>query len=38
MYPGLDFDREELATVMRQTYDELIAFVTTPAFVALTIT
>jgi hypothetical protein len=35
MYPGLDFDREELAAVMRQTYDELIAFVTTPAFVAL---
>jgi hypothetical protein len=31
-YPGLDFGRDELTAVMRKTYDELIDFVTTPAF------
>jgi hypothetical protein len=31
-YEGLDFGRAELARVMRETYDDIIAFVTTPAF------
>lgn len=35
MYPGLDFDRDELSRVMREYYDDLIAFITTPAFRAL---
>jgi hypothetical protein len=35
MYAELNFDRDELSTVMRTTYDELIAFVTTPAFRAV---
>jgi hypothetical protein len=34
-YPGLDFGPEELARVMRETYDQLIDFATTPAFRAL---
>ena len=34
-YPGLDFSQAELAAAMRQTYDELIAFVATPEFRAL---
>jgi len=34
-YPGLDFDREDLSAAMRQNYDRLIAFVTTPEFKAL---
>lgn len=34
-YPGLDFDREELSAAMRQNYDRIIAFVTTPEFKAL---
>ena len=34
-YPGLDFGPAELSWVMRSTYDELIAFVTTPAFKAM---
>lgn len=34
-YPGLDFGRDELSAVMRKTYDELIGFITTPAFRAL---
>jgi hypothetical protein len=35
MYSNLDFDREELSKVMREHYDELIAFITQPAFRAL---
>ena len=35
MYPNLDFDREELMRVMRQGYDDLIAFITQPAFRAV---
>jgi hypothetical protein len=35
MYSGLDFTREELSAVMREAYDELIDFVTTPAFKAI---
>lgn len=31
-YPGLSFTRTELAAAMRTTYDELIAFVSQPAF------
>ena len=31
-YSTLAFDREELAQAMRETYDELIDFVTTPEF------
>jgi hypothetical protein len=31
-YPGLDFGRDELSAVMRKTYDEIIGFITTPAF------
>lgn len=31
-YEGLDFARTELMSVMRETYDEIIAFVTTPEF------
>lgn len=34
-YRGLDFGPEELSTAMRQAYDEIIEFVTTPAFKAL---
>jgi hypothetical protein len=33
-YEGLDFGREELMRVMRQTYDDIIAFVTTAGFAA----
>ncbi|MGW8500234.1 hypothetical protein [Streptomyces sp. CLCI03] len=32
MYPGLDFNQAELASVMRKNYDDLIEFVTSPAF------
>lgn len=32
MYHALDFDRDELSAAMRQAYDELIAFITTPQF------
>src|SRR5436190_20293634 len=35
VYPGLNFDREELSAVMRSTYDEIIDFITTPAFRAV---
>jgi|SRR5215211_1075491 len=35
MYPGLDFNQEELSAVMRRTYDEIIEFITTPAFKAV---
>jgi hypothetical protein len=35
MYAGLDFGREELAAVMRSTYDELIEFISTPEFKAV---
>src|SRR5262245_38113954 len=35
IYPGLAFGKSELAAAMRQTYDELIAFVTQPAFQAV---
>lgn len=31
-YEGLDFGRAELARAMRKTYDDIIAFVTTPEF------
>lgn len=34
-YPGLDFGQEELLRIMRETYDELIAVVTAPAFRAM---
>lgn len=34
-YPGLDFDRKELARVMRENWDDLIAFAITPAFNAV---
>lgn len=34
-YDGLAYDRSELAAAMRRTYDELIDFVSTPAFGAL---
>ncbi|MBO6602034.1 hypothetical protein [Rhodophyticola sp.] len=34
-YDGLAYDRDELARVMRATYDEIIDFVTTPEFKAL---
>jgi hypothetical protein len=34
MYPGLDFSREELSAAMREAYDDLIDFVTSPAFKA----
>ncbi|MCF3145767.1 hypothetical protein [Streptomyces platensis] len=34
-YPGLDFGQAELSAVMRETYDELIEFVTEPAFKAI---
>jgi hypothetical protein len=34
-YPGLPFDRQELSLIMRQTYDELIEFVTTLEFRAI---
>ncbi len=34
-YPNLSYSREELAKVMRVTYDELIDFVTTPEFRAI---
>lgn len=34
-YPGLAYGKSELAAAMRQTYDELIAFVTQPAFQAV---
>ena len=33
-YDGMDFGRDELYGIMRTTYDELINFVTTPAFKA----
>ena len=35
MYDGFDFDREELSSVMRTTYDELIEFIRQPAFRAI---
>jgi hypothetical protein len=35
MYPGLDFDKEELTAVMRQNYDEIIEFILTPEFVSV---
>ncbi len=35
MYPGMDFGREELAEVMRKNYDDIIDFVTQPAFKAI---
>jgi hypothetical protein len=35
IYPGLAYGKSELAAAMRQTYDELIAFVTQPAFQAV---
>lgn len=35
MYVNLEFDREELSRVMRKTYDELIEFITQPAFRAV---
>lgn len=35
MYPGLDFDRDELASAMRESYDDLIEFITRPAFQAM---
>ncbi len=31
-YESLHYSRQELAAVMRRTYDRIIAFVTTPAF------
>jgi hypothetical protein len=31
-YKNLDFSREELSAAMRQSYDQIIDFVTTPAF------
>jgi len=31
-YPGLDFGRVELMRVMREAYDDIIAFVTKPGF------
>jgi hypothetical protein len=34
-YRDLDFGPEELSSVMRETYDELIEFVTTPGFRAM---
>lgn len=34
-YPKLEYSRPELAAAMRQTYDELIAFVTQPSFQAV---
>lgn len=34
-YPGLSFDREELAAVMRTTYHELIEFITQSSFQAV---
>lgn len=34
-YAGLDYGRAELSAVMRRTYDEIIDFITTPAFRAL---
>src|SRR4051794_1090648 len=33
-YEGLDFGREELMRAMRATYDDVIAFITTPEFTA----
>lgn len=33
-YPGLDFGQVELMRVMREAYDDIIAFVATPAFKA----
>jgi hypothetical protein len=35
IYPGLAYGKSELAAAMRQTYDELIEFVTQPAFQAV---
>lgn len=35
MYPSLDFDRDELSRAMREAYDELIEFITRPAFKAI---
>lgn len=34
-YAGLDYGRAELSAAMRHTYDDIIDFVTTPAFHAL---
>ena len=34
MYEGLDFGRVELMGVMRETYDDIISFVTIPSFKA----
>jgi hypothetical protein len=34
-YNGFDFAREELAAAMREAYDDIIEFVTTPAFKAI---
>ena len=33
-YDGLNFGRKELMRVMRETYDDIIAFVSTPSFAA----
>jgi hypothetical protein len=35
MYPKLDFDRDELSQAMREGYDDLIEFITRPAFQAI---
>ncbi len=35
MYPDLDFDRDELSRAMREGYDDIIEFITRPAFQAL---
>ncbi len=34
-YPGLDYGRAELSAAMRRTYDDIIDFVTSPAFRAV---
>jgi hypothetical protein len=34
-YPGLDFDKREIAAAMREAYDLIIDFITTPEFKAL---
>jgi hypothetical protein len=34
-YEGLGYDQAELAGVMRRTYDEILAFITTPEFTEL---
>ena len=35
MYPELDFDRDELSRAMRDGYEDLIEFITRPAFQAI---